>query len=54
MSNSQRRKGAEAERDFARQIGGVKVPLSGALPGFPGDVNGLGLIWEIKVRGRGF
>ena len=56
MSKSQRRKGQEREREFARAIGGRRVPLSGASEGYPGDVVGLGLTWEVKVRadGNGF
>jgi len=54
MGRSQRRKGAEGERAFARAIGGVKVPLSGAVEGYEGDVTGLGLSWQVKVRGDGF
>ena len=48
-----RRKGSDAERAFAKAIGGERVPLSGAAPGYPGDVTGLGLLWEVKERRHG-
>lgn len=55
MGRSQRDKGARAEREFAKLIGGERVPLSGAAGGsYRGDVIGLGLRWECKVRGDGF
>lgn len=55
MGRSQRNKGARAEREFARLIGGRRVPLSGAAGGeFAGDVVGLGLRWEVKRRADGF
>lgn len=55
MGRSQRDKGARAEREFARLIGGEKVPLSGAVGGrFAGDVVGLGMTWEVKRRANGF
>jgi Holliday junction resolvase len=55
MGKAQREKGNRAEREFARLIGGERVPLSGAAGGsYTGDVIGLGLKWECKVRGNGF
>lgn len=55
MGRSERRKGVEAEREFARLIGGERVPLSGAAGGrYAGDVIGLGLRWECKRRRDGF
>lgn len=50
-----KQKGSRAELDFAKRIGGEKVPLSGAAGGsYTGDVKGLGLTWECKVRKDGF
>lgn len=50
-----RRKGAEAERELARLLGGERVPLSGAAGGsFTGDVRALGLTFEVKRRRDGF
>src|SRR5690606_21580242 len=55
VGRSERRKGVEAEREFARLIGGERVPLSGAAGGsYTGDVIGLGLRWECKRRKDGF
>lgn len=55
MGRSERRKGVEAEREFAKLIGGERVPLSGAAGGnYTGDVIGLGLRWECKRRRNGF
>ncbi|SDZ00335.1 hypothetical protein [Thermoactinomyces sp. DSM 45892] len=55
MGKAQRDKGARSEREFAKLIQGERVPLSGALGGsYKGDVKGLGLQWECKVRGSGF
>jgi Holliday junction resolvase len=56
MGKAQRDKGARAEREFAKLIGGERVPLSGAAGGsFSGDViDPFGDIWEIKVRKDGF
>lgn len=45
-----KRKGSSAEREFASIIGGTRIPLSGAVSGFKGDVKGLGLTWEVKRR----
>ena len=49
-----RRKGQSAEREFAKLIGGIRVPLSGAQQGYGNDVVGLGLEWEVKRRKSGF
>jgi hypothetical protein len=55
VGRSERRKGVEAEREFARLIGGERVPLSGAAGGrYAGDVIGLGMRWECKRRKDGF
>jgi len=55
VGKSERRKGADAEREFAKLIGGERVPLSGAAGGsYTGDVVGLGLRWECKRRKDGF
>lgn len=50
-----KQKGNRMEREFAKLIGGERVPLSGAVGGkYSGDVTGLGLLWECKVRKDGF
>lgn len=54
MGKSQRDKGYRNEREFANLINGKRIPLSGACEGFKGDVSGLDLLWEVKVRGDGF
>lgn len=54
MGRSQRRKGLEGEREFARLIGGRRVPLSGAQEGYHGDVVGMGLTFEVKRRADGW
>ncbi|MDQ0417903.1 Holliday junction resolvase [Croceifilum oryzae] len=55
MGKMQRDKGLRAEREFAKLIGGERVPLSGSAGGsYTGDVIGLNLKWECKVRGDGF
>jgi hypothetical protein len=55
MGKSQRGKGARAERSFAKLISGESVPLSGAVGGsYVGDVVGMGMVWECKVRKDGF
>jgi len=55
VGRSERRKGSDGEREFARLIGGERVPLSGAAGGsYTGDVVGLGLRWEVKRRADGF
>jgi Holliday junction resolvase len=55
MGKSQRDKGARLEREFAKHIQGVRIPLSGAAGGkFANDVEGMGLKWEVKGRKDGF
>lgn len=55
MGKASRDKGARSEREFAALIGGERVPLSGAAGGsFKGDVQGLGMLWEVKRRANGF
>jgi Holliday junction resolvase len=55
MSRKEREKGLRAEREFAKAIGGERVPLSGAAGGeFTGDVVALNLKWQVKVRKGGF
>jgi Holliday junction resolvase len=54
MGKSQREKGARTEREFAKRIDGIRVPLSGAVQGYKGDVVGAGLTWECKARKDGF
>lgn len=49
-----RNKGQRREREFAKLIGGLRVPLSGAQEGFENDIEGLGLKWEVKARKDGF
>lgn len=49
-----KQKGNRREREFARLIDGIRVPLSGAQTGFENDVQGLGLRWEVKARKDGF
>lgn len=49
-----KQKGNRTEREFARLIGGRRVPLSGAVDGYKGDVIGLGMTWECKARRDGF
>jgi hypothetical protein len=49
-----RDKGMRGEREFAKLIGGLRVPLSGAQEGYSNDVIGLGLEWEVKRRKSGF
>jgi hypothetical protein len=49
-----RDKGQRGEREFAKLIGGLRVPLSGAQEGYGNDVIGLGLEWEVKRRKSGF
>lgn len=53
MSSTSKAKGSTAEREFARLLGGERVPLSGSLRAMPGDVKGLGLLWEVKQRRNG-
>lgn len=47
-------KGTSGEREFAKKIGGQRIPLSGQTEGYRGDVEGLGLKWEVKRRKSGF
>lgn len=55
MGKSQRDKGLRSEREFAKLIKGERVPLSGAAGGsYTGDVIGMGLTFECKVRADGF
>lgn len=56
MGRSERDKGARAERELAKLIGGARVPLSGAAGGrFSGDVvDAGGRRWEVKIRRNGF
>lgn len=49
-----KQKGNRREREFAKLIGGTRVPLSGAVEGYTNDVKGLGLEWEVKARKSGF
>jgi Holliday junction resolvase len=50
-----RAKGLRRERELARILDGERVPLSGAAGGsFAGDVDALGLRWEVKARRDGF
>lgn len=49
-----KQKGNRTEREFAKLIGGQRVPLSGAVSGYKGDVKGLGMTWECKARRDGF
>lgn len=49
-----RNKGQRREREFAKAIDGIRIPLSGAQDGFGNDVQGLGLKWEVKARKNGF
>lgn len=54
MGKKSRDKGQRREREFAELIGGQRIPLSGAQEGFPNDVRGLGLDWEVKAKKDGF
>lgn len=58
MGRSQKQKGNRREREFARLINGTRIPLSGAAKHagqeHTGDVDGLGLRWEVKARKDGF
>jgi 5'-3' exonuclease len=49
-----KRKGNRTELEFAKLVNGKRVPLSGALADHPGDVEGMGMVWECKVRKEGF
>ena len=50
MGKASKAKGSRRELEFAKLIGGRKTPLSGAVEGFPNDVEGMGLSWEVKAR----
>jgi len=54
----QKAKGTRREREFAKLIGGERVILSGSAKDrgqeFTGDVEGLGLKFEVKARKDGF
>ena len=57
MSGGRRpyRKGARAERELARLLGGKRQPLSGAVGGrYAGDGVAMGLRWEVKVAADGW
>ena len=55
MGKAKIEKGKRAERQFAKLIDGERVPLSGAAGGsFVGDVVGMGMRWECKVKRDGF
>ena len=56
MGKAERRKGIEAEREFAKLVGGTRVPLSGSAGGeFAGDVMWPGVgRGEVKRRADGF
>ncbi|MBA4495122.1 hypothetical protein ACFO25_10025 [Paenactinomyces guangxiensis] len=58
MGRSQKMKGTRREREFAKLINGKRVPLSGSAKHageeHTGDVEGLGLKWEVKARKDGF
>lgn len=53
-----KRKGSRTELEFAKLVGGQRVPLSGAMgfldSQYKGDVKGMGLVWECKARKDGF
>ena len=56
MGKASRDKGARAEREIAKLLGGERVPLSGAAGGsYTGDVIAPHLgRGEVKIRARGF
>ena len=54
MGKASKDKGNRREREFARLIGGRRTPLSGAVEGYPNDVEGLGMKFEVKARKDGF
>lgn len=58
MGRSQKLKGNRRELEFAKIIGGQRIPLSGAAKhagrAHTGDVTGLGLRFECKARKDGF
>lgn len=54
MTNKAKKKGYDGEVEFAAEIGGARVPLSGSIPSMPGDVQDSGeflhrgAIWSVK------
>nr|WP_141201766.1 hypothetical protein [Paludifilum halophilum] len=58
MGKAQKEKGSRREREFASIIGGQRIPLSGSAKhageAHAGDVDGLGMRWEVKARRDGF
>ena len=54
MGKRSKRKGSRRELEFAKLIGGKRIPLSGAVDGYTNDVEGMGLKWEVKARKDGF
>jgi Holliday junction resolvase len=54
MGKMQRDKGARVEREIAKELGGMRVPLSGATEFAKGDVVAHGLTFEVKARANGF
>jgi len=55
VASPNKRKGTRAETEFARLVGGKRVPLSGALEELPGDVEWPGVgTGEVKRRKDGF
>lgn len=55
MGKSQRDKGARAEREIAKILDGERIPLSGAMGSYKGDITAPYLgTGEVKVRGNGF
>ncbi|WP_243299128.1 hypothetical protein [Bacillus litorisediminis] len=54
MGKSQRNKGARVEREIAAMLNGKRVPLSGATSFAKGDVEALGMKFEVKARKDGF
>jgi Holliday junction resolvase len=54
MGKSQRDKGARVEREIARMLNGIRVPLSGSTPFAKCDVEAYGMRFEVKARKNGF
>lgn len=54
MGKMQRNKGARVEREIAKELGGIRVPLSGATDFAKGDVVAKGMTFEVKARANGF
>jgi hypothetical protein len=58
IGRASKQKGYRVELQFAKLIGGKRVYKSGALgklgSELVGDVEGLGMKWEVKVRANGF